>query len=171
MDKFRSQASDSFDLFQLGVQLGGGLEFKLLGGCVALLADVHEIAFTVSGEEATDGFGFFAVAGVGAGLLAGGEAHLHLAVDAAGMGGVGVQVFFAAAEKEELQQLVGIAFGGGAGGKWTEGPLRIFCAGLVGYGEARVSVAAVELDECRRAQMHPFESLCSVDVFEQSELD
>ena len=52
-----------------------------------------------------------------AGLFAGLDAFAHLAVDAAGMLGVGVEVFVAAAEFEEVEGGVAVSLGGEAGGE------------------------------------------------------
>ena len=53
--------------------------------------------------------GLFGVALVGAALVAGREAHLHLRVDAAGMARIGIQIVGAAAQQKQLQRLFGKA--------------------------------------------------------------
>ena len=60
---------------------------------------------------------FGVVVGVGAAFEAGGEAHLHFGIDAAGESGIGMQVFDAAAHFEEVERVAGEFLGGGAGGE------------------------------------------------------
>src|SRR5271166_4735997 len=56
---------------------------------------------------------------VAAALETWGKAHLHLGIDAAGKGGIGVQILHAAPHLEEIERIVHKLLGGGAGNKWT----------------------------------------------------
>ena len=55
------------------------------------------------GEEGVDGVGLLGVAVVGAALEAGGEALFQFGVNAAGVAGIGLEVFLTAAEEEEVE--------------------------------------------------------------------
>jgi hypothetical protein len=153
-DDFRSEGADGFDALNLGVKGGGGFEFEIDGGLVALGAEGNETAVAAGGEKAFDGGGFFGVSLVGAALIARGEAHFHLGVDTAGMGGVGIEVVAAAAKQEELEGFIGKALGGGAGGKRAVSPVGFTLAGAVGDGDAGIGVGAEEANEGGRAEVH-----------------
>ena len=75
--------------------------------------------------------GLFVVALVAATLVARGEAHLHLGVDATGMARVGMKIVDAAAQQKELEHFVGVAFGRGAGGERSVGPIGFALAGAM----------------------------------------
>ncbi|MGH9500070.1 MAG: hypothetical protein ACRD3L_13095 [Terriglobales bacterium] len=60
---------------------------------------------------------FEGVFAVRAAFEAGGEAHFHFGVDAAGEFRVGVKVVNAAAHLEEVERIVGVLFGGDARGE------------------------------------------------------
>ena len=103
---------DGFNFLPLGVERGGFFEVHAGGGFFAGEADVDDHGFAAGVEEFFDGGGFGGVLLGGAGLLAGLDAFAHLAVDAAGVLGVGGEVFVATAEFEEIECGVAEAFGG-----------------------------------------------------------
>ena len=81
------------------------------------------------------------------------------------MAGVGIEILFATPQQEEFEQLFRIALGGRARGKWPKGPLAFFQAGPVGDRQARVRIAAMELDEIRhRAIGMPAPEIVGVDL-------
>src|ERR1700678_2964806 len=121
-DQFGGQGSHGFDALNLGMKLRGGFEFEIGGGLVALAAQHDQAAFAARRKKLLNSLGFLPVTRVAAALVAGGEAHLHLGVDTAGMGGVGIKIVGAAAEEKKLEGLVREALGGGAGGERTVGP-------------------------------------------------
>ena len=79
----------------------------------------------------------------------GAEAAVHLAVDAAGVGGRGLEIFFAAADLEEVEQLVVEVFGGGAG---CEGPIVEAAAEARRHHGAREMVVECQAQERGRTK-------------------
>ncbi len=77
--------------------------------------------------------------------LAGAEAAVHFAIDAAGVGGRRLEIFFAAADLEEIEQLGVEVLGGGAGG---EGPVVEAAAEARRHHGARELVVEREAQEC-----------------------
>jgi hypothetical protein len=110
-DQLGGQGAHALDADNLRVGGGGGFEFQVRRGCVALSAELDQAAFAARGQELLDRLGLLRVALVRAALVAGREAHLHLGVDATGVGGVGVQLLGTATQQEELERLVGKALG------------------------------------------------------------
>ena len=141
-DELVGQQRGGADLLPLLVQGGGELEVHGLAGGLALRGDFVEEGLAAGGEEGEDALGFAGVllgsAGCGVAFLAGLHALVHLAVDAAGVLGVGHKVFVAAAQEEEVEDGVAIALGGGAGGEGAEGFVERFFAEAVGGVDARV---------------------------------
>src|SRR5271168_1287942 len=123
MNQLRSQNSNRLNLFELRVQFGRGFKLQFLGSPVALLANRDKLAFATRSKKAAHGFGFLGIASISAALLAGREAHLHLAIDAAGMFRVRREIVFAAAQQKELQQFFAVTLGSRARREWPEGPL------------------------------------------------
>ncbi len=146
-DQFRSKRADGFDALHLRMKRGGGFKLEVRGGLVALRLENHEAALAAGGQKAFDGGGFFGIALVGAALVAGREAHLHLGIDAAGMAGIGIEIVGAAAQQKKLESLVGIALGGGARRERAVRPVGFALAGAVGDGDARIGIAAEKADE------------------------
>jgi hypothetical protein len=107
-------------LCDFGVEVGGFFKVEGLGGGVSLGGELGEEALAASGEEVVDGGGLLGVALGGAALEAGGEALFELGIDAAGVAGVGLEVFLAAAEEEEVEHGFEPALGEPAGGEWAE---------------------------------------------------
>ena len=87
------------------------------GGVFAVEGDGDDHGFAAGVEEFFYCGGFGGVLLGRAGLFAGLDALVHLAVDAAGMLGVRGEVFVAAAEFEEVEDGVAIALGGEARGE------------------------------------------------------
>ena len=90
---------------------GGFFELHAGGRLFAFESDGDDHALAAGVEEFFHRSGFGGVLLGRAGLLAGLDALVHLAVDAAGMLGVGSEVFVAAAEFEEVEDGVAVALG------------------------------------------------------------
>lgn len=101
-------------LLPLGVQGGGFFELHSGGGFFPGETDFDDHALAASVEEIFYRCSFGSVLLRCAGLFAGLDAFAHLAVDAAGMLGVGCEVFVAAAEFEEVERGIAVALGGEA---------------------------------------------------------
>ena len=151
----------------LGVESGCALEVEIGGGLVALGGDLGNEALAVGVEEGFDGGGFGGVGGRalgGDGLVAGGQALVHLLVDAAGVGGVRGEVFVATAELEEVEDGVAVAVGGGAGGEgaveMADGALRETVGGV----DAGEGVFGCEAEEEGRGE---FEAAACFGVAEE----
>lgn len=127
--QFIAGFEDLFDAEAAGVLTLGLFEVEVLGEAVAGGGGGFEERGALGGEEVDEAVGFGAVFVGGDGLLAGAEALHHLAVDAAGVVWSGREVFLAAADLEEVEEVVVELFGGGAG---EEGPV----VEGVGGGEA-----------------------------------
>lgn len=117
---------------------GGFFELHAGGGFFAGETDFDDHAFAAGVEEFFYGGGFGGVLLGRAGLFAGLDAFAHLAVDAAGMLGVGLEVFVAAAKFEEIECGVAVALGGEAGGE------RAVHLGEAAFGELVGGVDAGE---------------------------
>ena len=127
-DEFGGEGGDGFDLFVLLMQGGGLFELHFGGGLVAGAFDVGEHGFAMGGEEGLDREGFGAVLVGVAGHVAGGHAFFHLAVGAAGVIGMDLKVFVAAAEFEEVEDGVAVALGGRRGrGRGRRSGLILVC--------------------------------------------
>jgi hypothetical protein len=124
-DEFVGELGCGADLLPVFVERGGEFEVEVCAGGLALGDDLVEQGLAASGEEVEDAGGFGGVLGGCAGgrisLFTGHEALVHLAVDAAWVVGIGLEVFIAAAEFEEIEHGVAVALGGGAGRERTEG--------------------------------------------------
>jgi hypothetical protein len=142
------------------VEGGGEFEVHGLGGGLALGGDLIEEGLASGAEEVEDALGLGGVLLRGAALgvdglggcgtgLAGLHALLDVAEDAAGVGGVGLEVFVASAEEEEVKDGVAVAIGGGAGGEGAEGLGEGFLAEAVGGVDAGMFVRHGDAEEVR----------------------
>ncbi len=142
-----------FYLLPLGVERGGFFELHAGGGLFALEADGDDHAFAAGVEEFFYGCGFGGVLLWRAGLFAGREALVHLAVDAAGMLGVGREVFVAAAEFEEVEDGVAVALGGEARGEGAVHLGEAALGELVGGVDAGEGVLHRHAEEVGRVEL------------------
>ncbi len=117
------------------------------GGFFAGEADVDDHGFAAGVEEFFYGGGFGGVLLGGAGLLAGLDALVHLAVDAAGVFGIGGEVFVAAAEFEEIEGGVAVALGGETRGEGAVHLREAAFGELVGGVDAGEFVVEGEAEE------------------------
>jgi hypothetical protein len=86
------------------------------------------------------------------------------------MSGVGVQVVGAAAQQEQLERLLGKAFGRRARRKRPVSPVGLALARAMGDGNARVGVPAQKAHKGRSPQVHPFQGFGAVNRFQQRKL-
>src|SRR6266568_5131496 len=96
---------------------GSVFERQLVGGVIAVLCKFAVQGVASGVEERLHASDFGVVVGVGAAFEAGGEAHLHFGIDAAGESGVGMEVINAPAHLEKVEGVAGKLFGGGARGE------------------------------------------------------
>ncbi len=111
MDDLRRLREHRLELLQNRVDGGCGLEVQVGGGAVALGGQLAGQRFAARVEKGHHARGFVGVQLVGAALEAGRQAHLHLGIDAAGMGRVGIEFLDAAADFEEVERVVGELLG------------------------------------------------------------
>jgi len=142
-----------FYFLPLRVKGGGFLELHRGGGYFAFEADVDDHAFAAGVEEFFYGGGFGGVLLWCAGLLAGFEALVHLAVDAAGVVGMWGEVLVAAAEFEEVEDGVAIALGGEARGEGAVHLREAALGELVGGVDAGVRVFQRHAKEVRGVEL------------------
>ncbi len=135
------------------------LELHGGGGLFALGGDLGEKAFASGVEELFYGGGFGGVGGGalgGVGLVAGGQALVHLLIHAAGVGGRGDEVFVAAAELEEVEDGIAVAVGGSAGGEGAVEVIECAAAEAVGGVDAGMSILRGEAKEIGGAELEAF---------------
>jgi hypothetical protein len=117
-DEFVGEQSGGADLLPVLVQRGGGLKVERVAGGVALGGDLVEQGLATGAEEGEDALGFGDVlggrTGDGIAFLTGHQALADVAVDAAGVFGIGREVLVTAAQLEEVEHGVAVAVGGGA---------------------------------------------------------
>ena len=144
---------------------GGGLHFGDAGGALVEALGFFELHFgagAVAGllggvlercaagaQELFHAGGFAAIFLDRHDGLAGAQAAVHLAIDAAGVGGRGLEIFFAAADLEEVEQFGVEMLGGGAGG---ERSVVEAAAEARRHHGARELVVEREAQECGRAE-------------------
>src|SRR5579862_971741 len=135
------------------MDLGCLFEVEIVGGLGPQASEFVDETLAAGGEKGVDGGGLLRVALVGAALEAGCEALLHLGVDAAGKARIGMEVFVAAAQIEEVEHAFEEGFGGDAG---REGSEEIggggFC-NAIGYIYAGISVVHRHAQKGRRLEM------------------
>ena len=168
--QLRRQRAHRLNFLHLRMQSGGALKRQLLGRFLALRAQHNQLAFAARGQKRLHRRGLLGVALVGAALVAGRKAHLHLGVDTARMAGVRRKLIHATPQQKQLQRLLGKALRGCAAGKRPVGPRGLTLAGLVGHRDARIRIAAQIAHKRRRAQMHPLQRFCAVDLFQKRKL-
>ena len=115
---FVAEAERIFNAFDPVVLDSGGFEIHVGAGLFAGGDGGVEEGLASGVEEGCDAGRFLGVFGGADDLLAGSEAAAHFAVDAAGVGFGGDEVFLAAAELEEVEEF---GFEHGGGGAGTEG--------------------------------------------------
>ena len=108
-----------FHFFVALVQRGGLLELE----CICRSSPFRGYALQETpaprAQEIANGNSLFRIALVGAALVAGREALLHLGIKAAGKGWIGVEVFRAAAQQEQVEHFLQVAFCRSLRGKRT----------------------------------------------------
>ena len=140
--EFAGERADGFDLLDLRVESGGGLEFELGGGLVALGAETtRRLSPRVARKLSTAADSSRSARRCSPGSRGRGTSSSRSRRSRGGWGW-GREIVCAAAQEEELEGLVGKALGGGAGGKGAVGPIGFALAGAVGDGDARIGVAA-----------------------------
>ena len=107
-------AEHGLEFFHAGVQGGGVFKFQTGRGLLALRGYLPHQRVAAAVEVGLHAGDFAVVVVVGAAFEAGGEAHFHLGIDAAGKLRVGMEIVDAAAHLEEIERIVGELFRRGA---------------------------------------------------------
>ena len=118
--QFVAQAQDVLHLLEALVLARGILEEHFLTQAIARVPDGFQQRAPIGAQEIGDAHDFGGILRRAYHLLAGAQAHRHLAIDAAGVRGRGHQVFLAAAHLEEIEELRLEALGGGARAEGSE---------------------------------------------------
>ena len=100
-------ATAAFHFVQPRVQRRRGFEVEIGGRLVALLLDLAYQRLAAALKELLHAIDLGGILLVGAAFEARRQAHLHLGINAAGKGGVGMKVVDAASHLEQIERVVG----------------------------------------------------------------
>ena len=104
---------------------GGGRSNSIASeAALRSLFELAEHGRAAGGEKGKDVCRLLLVPLIGAALVAGREAHLHLRIDTAGKGRIGVELLDAPAQQKQVQHLIRVALGRRARREWAEESVR-----------------------------------------------
>ena len=132
-DDFGELAERGLEFVEAGVEGGGGFEIQAGGGGITLGGDFVEQRIAAGVEIGLYAGDLGAIFVVRAALEAGGETHFHFGVNAAGEFGVGIEIVNAAAHFKEVERIVGVFFGSGAGGGRDRSRWICLAGGPIGW--------------------------------------
>ena len=146
------------------------LKLQLRRRLIALRLQRNQPAFPAASQKALHSSRFLAVPLVRTSLVARRKAHFHLRIDAPRMAGIWVQIVHAPPQQKQLKRLIRKPLRCRSRLKRPVSPIRLAQAGPIRNGNARVSVRAQIAYESRRAQMHPVQRLCPINLFQKRKL-
>ena len=131
-NEFVGEQCRGANLLPLLVQRGRAFEIHRLTGGITSRGNFVEQRLPARAEEREDSLRFVRIllgcAGLRVALLARLHALVHLAVDAAGVLGVGLEIFVAAAQQKEVEHGIAGSLGGSARGERAKGFAEGFLA-------------------------------------------
>src|SRR5271157_5321426 len=118
------------------MQSRGALEIEVRRSLIALSLDLPHQRLAAALQVLLHAPNLSRILLVGATFEARRQAHLHLGINAAGKGGIGIQVEGAAAHFEQVERVVGELLGSNPRGKWAE-VLRVASQAADARGDGR----------------------------------
>ena len=152
MNRLAGQVGYGLNLLHPLMDGGSLFKFHRLRSGVALAFQPGEHGRAARGEKSKHICRFLPVPLIGAALIARGKAHLHLGVNTAGKGRIGVEVFRAAAQQKQVQHLIRVPLGRCARGKRTKKRVGRSLADFGRHINPGIRVVDRHPQENRRAQ-------------------